>query len=59
MSHHKPIYDKDGEEVGFLRITNSGEVLSVWINSNGFKGLFHPETKQQSLDEYTRKTGAQ
>lgn len=56
MSHHKPIYDKDGDEVGFLRITNEGEVLSVWINTNGFMGLFHPETKQQSLNEYTRKS---
>jgi len=54
MSHHKPIYDKDGEVVGFLRITNEGEVLSVWIKSKGFMGLFHPETKQQSLNEYTR-----
>jgi len=54
MSHHKSLHDKDGKNIGFLRITNEGEVLSVWINTNGFMGLFHPETKQQSLLEYTR-----
>jgi len=54
MSHHKLIYDTDGKKVGFMRITNEGEVLSVWIDSKGFMGLFNPETKQQSLNEYTR-----
>jgi hypothetical protein len=54
MSHHKLIYDKDGNDIGFLRITNEGEVLSVWIDNNGFMGLFNPETRQQSLDRYTR-----
>jgi len=57
MSHHLMIYSAEGEDiipVGHLRITNEGEVLSVWIDRKGFMGLFHPETKQQSLDEYTR-----
>jgi len=54
MSHHCSIYDGDGKKVGFMRITNEGEVLSVWINSRGFMGLFNPETSQQSLNEYTR-----
>jgi hypothetical protein len=51
MSHHKTIYDKNGEELGFLRIMNDGEVLSVWINSKGFMGLFNPETKQKKLGD--------
>jgi len=54
MSHHQTIYNAHNEPLGHMRITNDGEVLSIWIDSNGFKGLFHPETKQQSLDEYTR-----
>jgi len=56
MSHHKPIYNKEGEAIGFLRVTNEGEVLSVWVNHHGYMGLFHPETKQRSILEYTRKS---
>jgi hypothetical protein len=31
MSHHKKIFDSNGEEIGYLRITNSGYVISVMI----------------------------
>jgi len=44
MSHHKKIYiEDDGTqiELGHVRITNEGEILSIWIDH--MKRLFHPE----------------
>lgn len=31
MSHHLTVYDKEGEALGHLRITNDGIILSAWI----------------------------
>ncbi len=43
MSHHKKIII-DGIEYGYLRITNEGQVLSIWINQPwGTGDLFIPE----------------
>jgi hypothetical protein len=50
MSHHLILFDKVGEPVGHARITNEGEVLSVWINARGFSGLFVPDDKQTTLE---------
>lgn len=44
MSHHRKIYiDENGTtiELGHVRITNDGEILSIWIDH--MKKLFHPE----------------
>lgn len=44
MSHHRRIFiDVDGTqiELGHVRITNEGEILSIWIDH--MKRLFHPE----------------
>ena len=47
MSHHKSIYMRvDGEliKIGYARVTNEKEILSVWIGwYNGI--LFLPEGK--------------
>jgi hypothetical protein len=45
MSHHKTIFILDGNgdpfPMGHVRITNDGEVLSIWIS--GQQRLFFPE----------------
>ena len=42
MSHHRNI--SIGETViGHVRITNDGTILSIWINTNRQRMLFHPE----------------
>jgi len=30
-SHHMMVYDETGMEIGYLRITNDGEIYSAWI----------------------------
>jgi hypothetical protein len=50
MSHHKDIFNADGERVGFIRVTNQVEVLSIWINWRNTMTLFKPESKQTKLD---------
>lgn len=48
MSHHKSIFIKYGGDpvyVGYVRMTNEGQVLSVWIDSKVQQQLFHPEVK--------------
>jgi len=47
LSHHKPIsifYGGDRQIIGYVRITNDGEVLSVWIDKQ--KQLFLPEVTE-------------
>lgn len=36
MSHHKKIFDEKGTEIGYLRITNDGYVISAWIIFVGY-----------------------
>ena len=45
MSHHQRIYISRGEiDIGYVRITNDGEILSIWIDHQ--KKLFLPEVKK-------------
>jgi len=30
VSHHKKLF-LDGEEIGYVRVTNNGTILSIWI----------------------------
>jgi len=50
MSHHKTI-EIEGIEYGHLRITNTGQVLSIWINQPWGSGeLFcskYPEVEEE------------
>ena len=49
MSHHKPIsihYGDDRVNIGYVRINNDGQVLSVWIDSRVQRQLFVPEVKE-------------
>jgi hypothetical protein len=43
MSHHRPIYFKTENngyvKIGFIRITNEGDMISVWTGAR----LFLPE----------------
>ena len=54
MSHHKDIII-DGVKIGHVRITNSGQVLSIWIDRHGERGeLFcsiHPEVFEDGEEE--------
>jgi len=49
MSHHEGIYNKNGEEIGYLRITNDGEVISIWYKTADWQGLYKPEKQQKKL----------
>ncbi len=51
MSHHEGIYNKNGEEIGYLRITNEGEVISIWYKTNKWWGLYKPEKNVKILLE--------
>ena len=42
MSHHRGIIDADGKKVGHLRITNAGDVLSIWVDYRNTTRLFIP-----------------
>ena len=44
MSHHLPIFNKAGMEIGYLRITNDGVAISIWLDKNAVAnpGLFVP-----------------
>ena len=42
MSHHRKL-TIDGIDVGHVRITNSGTILSVWIKTDTQQMLFLPE----------------
>jgi len=48
MSHHVPIYNKAGIELGYIRITNEAKVLSIWLSESSVAnhGLFLPEVKE-------------
>jgi len=51
MSHHKKII-VNGMEFGHMRVTNNGEVLSIWIKQPWGEGeLFIPETGLREEDE--------
>jgi hypothetical protein len=54
MSHHKDIII-DGVKIGHVRITNSGQVLSVWINQPWGDGellcSIYPEVFQDGEEE--------
>tara|TARA_R110002072_G_C7934052_1_gene531942 strand:- start:1368 stop:1595 length:228 start_codon:yes stop_codon:yes gene_type:complete len=51
MSHHKKII-VNGMEFGHMRVTNNGEVLSIWIVQPWGEGeLFIPETGLREEDE--------
>ena len=45
MSHHLPIFNTAGIEIGYLRITNEAKVLSIWLKDGAVlnPGLFLPE----------------
>jgi len=47
-SHHTPIYNRAGVDIGYLRITNSGKVLSIWLYDSAeiTSGHFLPEVKE-------------
>jgi len=47
-SHHVAIYNKAGIDIGFIRITNSAKVLSIWLHDTAVanSGLFLPEVKE-------------
>jgi hypothetical protein len=49
MSHHQTIYIVDGNgdphPVGYRRITNDGEIISVWFSQQ--QVLFKPEAASQ------------
>ena len=51
MSHHEGIYNKNGEEIGYLRKTNDGEVISIWYKTADWQGLYKPEKQQKKLGE--------
>ena len=36
MSHHKKIFDESGVEIGYLRITNAGYIMSAWFVFVGY-----------------------
>jgi len=42
MSHHRKL-TIDGIDVGHVRITNTGTILSVWIKTDTQQMLFLPE----------------
>jgi len=44
-SHHYPFYNRAGVNIGYLRITNSGTVLSIWLYDSAEinSGHFLPE----------------
>jgi len=48
MSHHVNIRigGVPGEIVGHARITNDGEILSIWISTDVQKKLFLPEVEE-------------
>jgi len=43
MSHHIQIYTSSGVRIGYLRITNEAEVLSIYLNDEicSTDGLFY------------------
>lgn len=43
MSHHKNVI-VDGEVIGYVRITNDGEILSFWHHDR--QTLFLPEEEE-------------
>jgi hypothetical protein len=45
VSHHRCI-EIDGIVVGHVRITNAGEVLSIWISTEVQQKLFLPEEEE-------------
>jgi len=47
-SHHTPIFTKAGIEIGYLRITNSAKVLSIYLGEAAVSnsGLFLPEESE-------------
>ncbi len=48
MSHHRKL-TIDGIDVGHVRITNSGTILSVWIKTDKQQMLFLPEHREDML----------
>jgi len=47
-SHHLQIFTKAGVKIGYLRITNSAKVLSIYLGESAVSnsGLFFPENSQ-------------
>jgi hypothetical protein len=44
VSHHQRIYLSAGElDIGYVRITNDGTILSIWIQTDRQRMLFKPE----------------
>ena len=45
MSHHERIYAVGGNlDIGYIRITNDGKIISIWIDNQ--KKLFLPEEEE-------------
>jgi len=44
-SHHINIFNKAGVRIGYLRITNAAQVLSIWLDDTAVanSGLFFPD----------------
>ena len=54
MSHHQRIYIHGHSDapvdIGYIRITNDGKILSIYIDTKVQRMLFHPESKPIELD---------
>lgn len=49
MSHHKPISIVVGGariNIGYVRMTNDAEVISIWIDNQVQRQLFVPEVSE-------------
>jgi len=44
-SHHVAIYNRAGIDIGYIRVTNSAKVISIWLYDTAVanSGLFLPE----------------
>jgi len=48
MSHHRSLF-MDGEKIGHVRITNDGNILSIWIDTEVQRWLFIPEDAEKLI----------
>jgi hypothetical protein len=44
-THHVPIYNRAGIDIGYIRVTNNAKVFSIWLYDTAVanSGLFLPE----------------
>jgi len=48
MSHHRSLF-MDGKKIGHVRITNDGNILSIWIDTEVQRWLFIPEDAEKLI----------